>query len=255
MAIKQFAIGFRAHEKRNQICTFSLCAVAPLQMNGVLAWLTPIAVPIRPQLWLLPTTAERSAGHGCGRRCRGVAARTSAVIPTAMTTRVLITHHHRDALENAAARGFWMPLPLVQPADRNLMYLTAVSYGDKTIRALLEISSFEPWRSDDNRECWLPFTGQLLQLPRPLPLGDRGLLAGWLPRQRDAVQIVALDALLAVERLSDLLPGSGAACSLPRPLQSSAATSRRRQPAGTQLLSRSQLWSTPCCSAQAISPR
>ena len=75
-----------------------------------------------------------------------------------MTTKVLITHHHRDAIENAADRGFWMPLPL----------------------------------------------------------GDRRLLAGWLPRQREAVQIVELDALLAVRRLSDVLPGSGACCHLPR---------------------------------------
>ena len=29
-----------------------------------------------------------------------------------MTTKVLLTHHHRDAIENAADRGFWMPLPL-----------------------------------------------------------------------------------------------------------------------------------------------
>ena len=146
-----------------------------------------------------------------------------------MTTQVLITHHHRDALENAAARGFWMPLPLAQPDARQLLYLTAVSYGDQSIRALLEISSFEPWRSSDGQEIWLPFTGQLLQLPRPLPLGDRGLLAGWLPRQREAVQIVELHALLSAERLSDLLPGSGAACHLPRPHGSSAAAAAGRR--------------------------
>jgi len=29
-----------------------------------------------------------------------------------MTTKVLLTHHHREAMENAADRGFWMPLPL-----------------------------------------------------------------------------------------------------------------------------------------------
>ena len=75
-----------------------------------------------------------------------------------MTTHVLITHHHRDALENAAARGFWMPLPLIQPDARHLLYLTALSNGDKAIRALLEISSFEPWRSTDGQETWLPFT-------------------------------------------------------------------------------------------------
>ena len=63
----------------------------------------------------------------------------------------------------------------------------------------------------------MPFLGQRLELPQPLPLGDRRLLAGWLPRQREAVQIVELDALLAAKRLSDVLPGSGACCHLPRP--------------------------------------
>ncbi len=65
-----------------------------------------------------------------------------------MTTKVLLTHHHRDAMENAADRGFWMPLPL--PVEEGsldeLMYLTAVSYGSGQIRALLQIESFEPWR-------------------------------------------------------------------------------------------------------------
>ena len=187
-----------------------------------------------------------------------------------MTTHVLITHHHRDALENAAARGFWMPLPLIQPDARDLLYLTALSNGDKAIRALLEISSFEPWRSTDGQETWLPFTGQLLQLPRPLPLGEKRLLAGWLPRQRDAVQIVPLNALLAAERLSDLLPGSGAACHLPGPRGGSAAAlaGRRAEVVPTssgpsrpclapdaQRLSRSELRSTPFSIAQAIRPR
>ena len=148
-----------------------------------------------------------------------MAVRTGAVIPTAMTTQVLITHHHRDAMENAADRGFWMPLPLPleTPDASELMYLTSVSYGQGTIRSLLEISCFEPWRDDDGIARWLPFTGRLIELPRRIPLGDRGLLAGWLPRQIEAVQIVDLDALLAAEQLSDLLPGSGAACHLPRP--------------------------------------
>jgi hypothetical protein len=42
------------------------------------------------------------------------------------------------------------------------------------------------------------------------------LLDGWLPRQREAVQIIELDALLEAKRLSDVLPGSGACCHLPR---------------------------------------
>jgi len=133
-----------------------------------------------------------------------------------MTTKVLLTHHHRDALENAADRGFWMPLPLEAEQVKDVMYLTSLSYGETTLKQLVEVASFEPWRESDGLERWLPFLGQRLDLPKPLPLGDRGLLAGWLPRQREAVQIIELDALLAAERLSDVLPGSGACCHLPR---------------------------------------
>ncbi len=76
----------------------------------------------------------------------------------------------------------------------------------------------------------MPFLGQRLGLPKPLPLGDRQLLAGWLPRQREAVQIIELDALLAAKRLSDVLPGSGACCHLPRrPALASAVDAGRRR--------------------------
>ena len=54
-------------------------------------------------------------------------------------------------------------------------------------------------------------------MPKRIPFGDRGLLSGWLPRRQEQVQILELNALLAAERLSDLLPGSGAACHLRRP--------------------------------------
>ena len=133
-----------------------------------------------------------------------------------MTTKVLLTHHHRDAIENAADRGFWMPLPLEAEQLKDVMYLTSLSYGETTLKQLVEVASFEPWRESDGIERWLPFLGQRLDLPRPLPLGDRGLLAGWLPRQREAVQIIELDALLGADRLSDVLAGSGAYCHLPR---------------------------------------
>jgi hypothetical protein len=133
-----------------------------------------------------------------------------------MTTKVLLTHHHRDALENATDRGFWMPLPLQAGQLKDVMYLTSLSYGEITLKQLVEVASFEPWREDDGVERWLPFLGQRLELPKPLPLGDRKLLAGWLPRQREAVQIIELDALLEAKRLSDVLPGSGACCHLPR---------------------------------------
>ena len=133
-----------------------------------------------------------------------------------MTTKVLLTHHHRDAIENAADRGFWMPLPLEADQLKDVMYLTSISYGETTLKQLVEVASFEPWRESDGIERWLPFLGQRLELPQPLPLGDRRLLAGWLPRQREAVQIIELDVLLAAHRLSDVLPGSGACCHLPR---------------------------------------
>ena len=133
-----------------------------------------------------------------------------------MTTKVLLTHHHRDAIENAADRGFWMPLPLEAGQLKDVMYLTSLSYGETTLKQLVEVASFEPWREADGIERWLPFLGQRLELPKPLPLGNRQLLAGWLPRQREAVQIIELDALLAADRLSDVLPGSGACCHLPR---------------------------------------
>jgi hypothetical protein len=142
-----------------------------------------------------------------------------------MTTKVLLTHHHRDALENAADRGFWMPLPLQADQLKDVMYLTSLSYGEITLKQLVEVASFEPWREDDGIERWLPFLGQRLELPQPLPLGDRRLLAGWLPRQREAVQIIELDALLAADRLSDVLPGSGACCPLPQRSELKALTS------------------------------
>jgi hypothetical protein len=133
-----------------------------------------------------------------------------------MTAKVLLTHHHRDALENAAERGFWMPLPLAGVHLKDVMYLTSLSYGETTIKQLVEVSSFEPWRDGDGVERWLPFLGQRLDLPSPLPIGDQRLLVGWLPRQRESVQIVELNALLAAKRLSDVLPGSDACCHLPR---------------------------------------
>ena len=133
-----------------------------------------------------------------------------------MTTKVLLTHHHRDAIENAADRGFWMPLVLEAGQLKDVMYLTSLSYGEITLKQLVEVASFEPWREADGVVRWLPFLGQRLELPKPLPLGDRRLLAGWLPRQREAVQLIELDALLAAKGLSDVLPGSGACCHLPR---------------------------------------
>lgn len=124
-----------------------------------------------------------------------------------MNTQVLLTHHHREAMANAAARGFWMPLELPDGPRAELMYLTSLSQGDNSIKQLLEIASLEPWREGDGITRWLPFTGQCLDLPRPIPLGQRRHLAGWLPRRRTACQIIALDVLLEADCLSDLLVG------------------------------------------------
>jgi hypothetical protein len=111
-----------------------------------------------------------------------------------------------------------MPLPLALSRQQRdeVMYLTAVSYGDGSIRALAEITSFEFWANEGGVDLWLPFIGQLLTLPKRIPFGDRALLSGWLPRRHEQVQILELNALLAADRLSDLLPGSGASCPLPR---------------------------------------
>ena len=135
-----------------------------------------------------------------------------------MSTKVLLTHHHREAMENASDRGFWMPLPLTLSREERdqVMYLTSVSYGDGSIRVLAEITSFEYWANEGGVDLWLPFIGQLLTRPKRIPFGDRGLLSGWLPRRHEQVQILELNALLAADRLSDLLPGSGASCPLPR---------------------------------------
>jgi hypothetical protein len=74
-----------------------------------------------------------------------------------MTTKVLLTHHHRDAIENAADRGFWMPLPLEAKQLKDVMYLTSISYGETTLKQLVEVASFEPLRESDESERWCRF--------------------------------------------------------------------------------------------------
>ena len=156
---------------------------------------------------------------------RGAAERTAAVHFHAMANTVLLTHHHRQALVNAAERGFWMPMPLRRSDLDGVLYLSALSRGSGCISQLLEVCSFEPWRSADGAEQWLPFVGQLVTLPRAIPLGNRHLLRGWLPQRREASQILPLDGVLGARRLSDLLAGSGAHCPLPRNLGAGQAIS------------------------------
>ena len=180
-----------------------------------------------------------------------------------MTTKVLLAHHHRDAIENAADRGFWTPLPLQAEQLKDMMYLTSLSYSEITLKQLVEaVPSFDPW------------------------LDEGGIARRLAAPQIEAVQIVELDALLAAEQLSDLLPGSGAACHLPRPRGCTTPLVGRRPAAVArglaasrlpfaitfanslnfwrtgcgrcalpcQLVTRPRLRSRPCCSPQAIRP-
>lgn len=132
----------------------------------------------------------------------------------ALPRNLLLTHHHRQAMENACERGFWMPLALSAEQAADLTYLVAVSSGAAAITAIAEITSLEPWRQADGTERHLPFLGALVPLLRPVPLGDHQLLAGWLPRTREQLQLLSLGELLQAGRLSDLLAGSGACCLL-----------------------------------------
>lgn len=155
-------------------------------------------------------------GHKCG--LGAATAVGGAVGPAAVTTagvtvipmdvQVLFTHHHREAMANAAERGFWMPLPLRHAQLRGVAYLTAISRGQSQIQQLVEVAGFEPWRDASGAELWLPFLGQRLELPRPIRLGHRRLLQGWLPQHPQQCQLVPLDALLVAKRLSDCVAQS-----------------------------------------------
>ena len=138
-----------------------------------------------------------------------------------MTTKVLLTHHHRDAIENAADRGFWMPLPLEAEQLKDVMYLTSLSYGEITLKQLVEVASFEPWREADGLERWLPFLGQRLELPKPLPLGDRQIglldrsllkLAGHHLMGHIAASYDNHPAGIAVKPVHDARPGWATRC-------------------------------------------
>ena len=128
-----------------------------------------------------------------------------------MPPSVLLTNHHRGAMRHAAERGFWMPLPLDPAWLPQLRYLTALSRGQSSIAVLLEITAFEPWRGPGDGVLWLPFVGQRLTLPLPVPLGHRRRLRGWLPQRRQERVVVPLLGLLAAQRLSDLAPRPGGA--------------------------------------------
>lgn len=150
-----------------------------------------------------PATAVGSAGAGA-------AARTAPERPKPMATQLLLTAHHHQAMAIACERGMWLPLPL--PAEKlpSLFYLAALAPAAEAITALAEIRWFEPWSG----ALWLPMLGRLLPLPRPVPLGDRDALTGWLPSRSDQFRLLDLLPLLEAPRLSDLVrgkPGRGGA--------------------------------------------
>ena len=152
-----------------------------------------------------------------------------------MPTQVLLTSHHPRAMENACDRGFWMPVPIPMERLQTLLYLVSISESDTAIRALAEITSFEPWRSQAGQELWLPFLGRLLPLPRPVPLGDRHRLAEWLPKRSDQTLLLDLLPVLEAEQLSDLACGSsgrGSARGPGRAPRRSGRAARAHQPCG-----------------------
>ncbi|MFZ9148377.1 hypothetical protein [Vulcanococcus sp.] len=129
-----------------------------------------------------------------------------------MATQVLLTRHHDEAMEIACQRGLWMPLALPTEKLPTLFYLSAIRETDDRLHSLLEIRWFEPWCSPAATPLWLPVLGRLLPLPRPVPLGDRQRLQGWLPERRDQFQVLDLLPVLEAERLSDLVCGRPGRC-------------------------------------------
>lgn len=160
-------------------------------------------------VWALPTAVQQraTAVGGAGGRA---AARTGPERPKPMATQLLLTAHHHQAMAIACERGMWLPLPLPVEKLPTLFYLAALAPAAEAISALAEISCFEPW----SEGLWLPMLGRLLPLPRPVPLGDRQVLAEWLPSRSDQFKLLDLLPVLEAGRLSDLVcgrPGRGGA--------------------------------------------
>lgn len=133
-----------------------------------------------------------------------------------MANDLLLTAHHREAMANACDRGFWMPMALTAEQAQQLSYLTAIHTGSQAIALIAQVSSIEPWSETDGTTLWLPFVDWLIPLLRPIPLGDRRLLQGWLPQRPQHHQLLNLERLQNAVQLSDLLLAGGACCDLNR---------------------------------------
>ena len=123
-----------------------------------------------------------------------------------MANDLLLTAHHHEAMANACDRGFWMPMALTAEQASQLTHLTAVHSSSQAIALVAQISSLELWSDRDGVTLWLPFVDWLQPLLRPVPLGDRRRLQGWLPQRPQQRQLLNLDQLIRAERLSDLVP-------------------------------------------------
>jgi hypothetical protein len=127
-----------------------------------------------------------------------------------MSNKLLLTRSHRHALDQAEERGYWQPLPLLYPELENVTCLACIGYGETSLKALVEVRDFRCWPGTDGVTRILPVLGDYQELPSPLPLGVDGELLGWLPMHEEDVQILDLNTLLAVSRLSDIraIPGA-----------------------------------------------
>jgi len=127
-----------------------------------------------------------------------------------MSNKLLLTRGHRHALDQAEERGVWRPLPLLYSEIDDVSHLACIGYGETSLKALVEVRDFRGWPGADGVIRMLPVLGDYQELLSPLPLGVDEELLGWLPMHEADVQILDLNTLLAISRLSDIraIPGA-----------------------------------------------